>query len=216
MMAAMLIDTVASDGTKINESKAIRTVKDLSLEFSELDNTEATAATEAAVTMISKGEDNLKAINLARMWLRRFKDIGSPNAIAAATIATAIMTDKDGSVDYREDRLPKVIALVLVVVAAWIVYYLTQNIKPHAGQPPKLPMRTNLKPPSDQALNGGIDFNSANLNLQIKRNGRGVPLPLSQQDMAQLSRIQGFIPEITEIESVVNLPILIELRQRLQ
>ena len=30
---------------------------------------------------------------------------------------------------------------------------------------------------------GGIDFNSANLNLQIKRDGRGVPLPISQQNL---------------------------------
>ena len=45
---------------------------------------------------------------------------------------------------------------------------------------------------------GGIDFNSANLNLQIKYDGRGVPLPLAQQDMAQLSAIQGFEPEILE------------------
>ena len=52
----------------------------------------------------------------------------------------------------------------------------------------------NLKAP------GGIDLNSANLNLQIKRDGRGVPLPLAQQDMAQLSRIQGFEPVILEIK----------------
>ena len=64
--------------------------------------------------------------------------------------------------------------------------------------------------------NGGIDLNSANLNLQIKRDGKGVPLPLIQQDMAQLSRIQGFIPEIIEIKPAVNLPILNELQQKQQ
>jgi len=46
---------------------------------------------------------------------------------------------------------------------------------------------------------GGIDLNSANLNLKIKRDGRGVPLPVAQQDMAQLSQIQGFTPTIVEI-----------------
>ena len=66
------------------------------------------------------------------------------------------------------------------------------------------------------ATKGGIDLNSANMNLQIKRDGRGVPLPLAQQDMAQLSRIQGFEPEILEITPAVNLPILSELRQKLQ
>jgi hypothetical protein len=63
---------------------------------------------------------------------------------------------------------------------------------------------------------GGIDFNAVNLNLQIKRDGKGVPLPIARQDMAQLSRIQGFEPEIIEIKPVVNLPILSELRQKLQ
>jgi hypothetical protein len=62
---------------------------------------------------------------------------------------------------------------------------------------------------------GGIDLNSANMNLQIKRDGRGVPLPLDQQDMARLGRIQGFEPEIIEIKPAVNLPILSELRQEL-
>ena len=63
---------------------------------------------------------------------------------------------------------------------------------------------------------GGIDFNAVNLNLQIKRDGNGVPLPLAQQDMAQLSRIQGLECEIIEIKPAVNLPILSELQQKLQ
>ena len=63
---------------------------------------------------------------------------------------------------------------------------------------------------------GGIDFNAANLHLQIKRDGRGVPLPLDRQDMAQLNNIQGFVPEIIEIKPAVNVPIMNELRQKLQ
>jgi len=66
------------------------------------------------------------------------------------------------------------------------------------------------------ATPGGIDLNSANLNLQIKRDGRGVPLPLAQQDMAQLNRIQGFDPVIMEIKPITTLPMLSELRQKLQ
>jgi len=62
------------------------------------------------------------------------------------------------------------------------------------------------------ALPGGIDLNSANMNLQIKRDGKGVPLPMAQQDMAQLSLIQGFVPVILEIKPAVNLPILNELK----
>ena len=59
---------------------------------------------------------------------------------------------------------------------------------------------------------GGIDMNSANLAMTIKRDGKGVPLPLAQQDMAQLSRIQGFVPVIIEIKSAITLPIFSELQ----
>jgi hypothetical protein len=77
----------------------------------------------------------------------------------------------------------------------------------------------DINPGPDRALltpTGGIDFNAANMNLQIKRDGRGVPLPLSQQDMAQLNSIQGFVPEIIEIRPAVNVPIINELQQKLQ
>jgi len=53
---------------------------------------------------------------------------------------------------------------------------------------------------------GGIDFNAANLNLQIKRDGKGVPLPISQQDLENI-HIDGLIPVIIEIRpaSATNL-----------
>ncbi len=58
---------------------------------------------------------------------------------------------------------------------------------------------------------GGIDLNAANLDLQIKRDGNGVPLPLAQQDMAQLSRIGGFVPRILEIKPASSLPFMKEI-----
>ena len=46
---------------------------------------------------------------------------------------------------------------------------------------------------------GGIDLNSANLAMLIKRDGRGVVLPIAQQDLAQLSNIEGLEPKILSI-----------------
>lgn len=66
---------------------------------------------------------------------------------------------------------------------------------------------------ANAGVKGGIDLNSANLNLLIKRDGRGVPLPLAQQDMAQLSRVRGFQPDIIEIRPVTSALILSELQQ---
>ncbi|MBF0511588.1 MAG: hypothetical protein HQL13_04575, partial [Candidatus Omnitrophica bacterium] len=63
---------------------------------------------------------------------------------------------------------------------------------------------------------GGIDLNSANLNLLIKRDGKGVPLPIDKQDMEQLKGIRGFVPVILGIRPVINLPIVNELQQKLQ
>ena len=54
---------------------------------------------------------------------------------------------------------------------------------------------------------GGIDMNAANMDLQIKRDGKGVPLPASMQDMAQLSRIEGFVPRILGIQPAALLPV---------
>ncbi len=46
---------------------------------------------------------------------------------------------------------------------------------------------------------GGIDMNAAHLNMNIKRDGNGVPLPVSQQDLDNI-HIDGLVPVILEIE----------------
>ncbi len=58
---------------------------------------------------------------------------------------------------------------------------------------------------------GGIDMNAANLNLQIKRDGKGVPLPLPQQDLEHI-RIDGLVPIILEIKPALATPLLSELQ----
>ncbi len=52
---------------------------------------------------------------------------------------------------------------------------------------------------------GGIDLNPALLDLQIKRDGNGVPLPLPQQPIETM-RIDGFVPIIINITPIPNLP----------
>jgi hypothetical protein len=63
----------------------------------------------------------------------------------------------------------------------------------------------------DSAMKGGIDFNAANLNLQIKRDGNGVPLPISQQDLENIN-IDGLVPIIIDIQPAASLPIFSELQ----
>lgn len=48
---------------------------------------------------------------------------------------------------------------------------------------------------------GGINFDPTLLNLQIKRDGQGVPLPLPQQNLQQIN-IQGLYPIIINIQPV--------------
>lgn len=62
----------------------------------------------------------------------------------------------------------------------------------------------------DEAMKGGIDLNAANLNLQIKRDGNGVPLPISQQDLEHMN-IDGLVPVIMEIKPATTLPIFSQL-----
>ena len=47
---------------------------------------------------------------------------------------------------------------------------------------------------------GGIDFNAAHLKMQIKRDGNAVPLPYAQQDMAQITQIEGLEPILLSIK----------------
>jgi len=64
---------------------------------------------------------------------------------------------------------------------------------------------------ADSAMKGGIDLNSAHLNLQIKRDGKGVPLPINQQDLENI-HIDGLVPVILFIQPATNLPLFAELR----
>ena len=57
--------------------------------------------------------------------------------------------------------------------------------------------------------NGGIDLNQANLGLEIRRDGNGVPLPVSQQNLENI-HIDGLVPTILEIRPLTNLPVLSE------
>ena len=56
------------------------------------------------------------------------------------------------------------------------------------------------------ANKGGIDLNGDNLNLQIKRDAKVVPLPLVRQDLKSIDQFQGFTPIIITIVPVTAVP----------
>ena len=58
-------------------------------------------------------------------------------------------------------------------------------------------------------LKGGIDFARSNLDMQIKRDGKGVPLPVSQQNLDSI-RIDGLVPVILGIRSASGVPNLMQ------
>jgi hypothetical protein len=57
-----------------------------------------------------------------------------------------------------------------------------------------------------EAKYGGINLNPAVLDLQIKRDGNGVPLPLPMQPIGNM-KIEGFFPVIINV-TPINLPLL--------
>ncbi len=63
---------------------------------------------------------------------------------------------------------------------------------------------------TDQPEYGGIDLDTSNFKLQIKRDEGGIPLPLQMQDISNI-HIEGFVPTIIEITPVTNLPVLMGL-----
>ena len=56
---------------------------------------------------------------------------------------------------------------------------------------------------------GGIDFAQKTLDLQIKRDGAGVPLPISQQNLDNI-RIEGLVPVILDIRPASGVPSLMQ------
>lgn len=66
---------------------------------------------------------------------------------------------------------------------------------------------------ADEALTaeeqvGGIDLNPAGLDLQIRRDPAGIPLPVNLQPLDTIN-IEGFVPVIIEITPVYTLPMLL-------
>ena len=61
--------------------------------------------------------------------------------------------------------------------------------------------------PVDTVPVGGIDLNPKLLDMQIKRDGQGVPLPVGQQPITTM-QIEGFLPIIINV-TPVNLPLLL-------
>jgi len=59
---------------------------------------------------------------------------------------------------------------------------------------------------------GGIDLNPKLLDLQIRRDDSGVPLPFNQQPIENMN-IDGFIPVIINVTPVNNLPLILGLKE---
>jgi hypothetical protein len=55
------------------------------------------------------------------------------------------------------------------------------------------------RPDSAQITNGGINFDAAQLSMQIKRDGQGMPLPINLQDQ-DLLNLQGLFPILLSIQ----------------
>lgn len=88
--------------------------------------------------------------------------------------------------------------------------YLQMIHPPNLQVEPVLLDRSRLVTPVDagqdvsELLKGGIDFAERSLDMQILRDGNGVPLPASQQDFSQV-QINGFEPQIELIRPVSEL-----------
>ncbi len=64
---------------------------------------------------------------------------------------------------------------------------------------------------------GGIDVNADHMKFKIKRDAKtGMELPFSKQDPAQMNGLTGFEPEILEIRNMPVVPILSELKHKLE
>ena len=51
------------------------------------------------------------------------------------------------------------------------------------------------------AEKGGVDFSKVNLNLQIKRDSNGIPLPIGEQNLQEI-HLNGLVPIILNVQPV--------------
>jgi len=84
------------------------------------------------------------------------------------------------------------------------------------GGPQRAGLVEALRQVSDQAMDaaaasikGGIDMNAASLDMQIRRDGNGVPLPISQQDFDNI-QIDGLVPVIIDIKPASSVAALMQ------
>ncbi len=91
-----------------------------------------------------------------------------------------------------------------------VVHWNAQRDLVTSRESPVVPDAGEGQPQTD-LTRGGIDFNSEALNLRIKRDGSGVPLPLPMQNLEGLD-IQGFVPEVLSITPVAAGPFFSDIK----
>ncbi|MEW5895511.1 MAG: hypothetical protein AB1650_07130 [Candidatus Omnitrophota bacterium] len=62
---------------------------------------------------------------------------------------------------------------------------------------------------SQKVRDGGINLDRATLDLQIKRDGKGVALPVDKQQIESLKGIEGFVPVIINVTPIPSLPLIL-------
>jgi len=69
----------------------------------------------------------------------------------------------------------------------------------------------DIQMPDGSEAPGGVDFNPQGLELKIKRDGNGIPLPLPQQPI-EIMQIEGLTPIIINIVPA-NIPMILGLKK---
>ena len=100
-------------------------------------------------------------------------------------------------IDVSEERMPEVRARFKEKMAA--EGKTDHAMTPTAGAPAVTAKKDNV---------GGIDLNPNMLDLQIKRDKNGVPLPVFDQPIGQM-HINGFLPVIINIQPIQSIPMML-------
>ena len=73
---------------------------------------------------------------------------------------------------------------------------------------------TVLEQPAESVVPpGGIDFDPALLNLQVKKDKKGIPFPVSDQPLMKM-KVDGLLPVILKIEPLMNYPTFSNMEEK--
>ncbi len=137
--------------------------------------------------------------------------------ITHGVIPTIVLTDNQNLITELEKNYPNVSIFTYTekgqrLKGNNILFEFSQNSVPEDKLGSKI-LQTLWRVNDTNSEYGGIDFTRSRLKLEIRRDAKGVPLPINDQPLENMN-IEGFFPVIINVTPIQNLPLMIGISEK--